>query len=143
MEKNVCYFKNDLNLLGGHLNSSFATFYLRLTRIFDHIASNYQTATRWDFPPLRISIWLFINYWMLILIFLDEVTLDLRSYYCNLPRRGSGFELVSTIAIVLQTNQLTKCTNLLYYNRLDSKGLEHLFVRFGISWINFKLLCLI
>ena len=37
----------------------FATSYVRLlSRIFKRNACVYQTATRWDLPPYRISIWL-------------------------------------------------------------------------------------
>ena len=37
----------------------FATLHVRwLSRIFNHNACIYQTATRWDVPPYRILIWL-------------------------------------------------------------------------------------
>ena len=44
----------------------FATFHVRwLSRIFNRNACIYQTATRWDVPPYRITIWL-----------IDDVTLS-------------------------------------------------------------------
>ena len=37
----------------------FATLHVRwLSRIFNRNACVYQTATRWDLPPYRITIWL-------------------------------------------------------------------------------------
>ena len=41
---------------------------------------------------------------------LDNVILDL--CYSNLTRETGGFELASTITIVLRANRLTKCTSL-------------------------------
>ena len=44
----------------------FATLHVRwLSRFFNRNACVYQTATRWDFPPYRITIWL-----------IDDVTLS-------------------------------------------------------------------
>ena len=41
----------------------FATLHVRwLSRIFNRSACVYQTATRWDLPPYRITIWL-IDLW--------------------------------------------------------------------------------
>ena len=41
------------------LRHLFATLHVRwLSRIFNHNACVYQTATRWDLPPYRITIWL-------------------------------------------------------------------------------------
>ena len=40
------------------LRHSFATLHVRwLSRIFNRNACVYQTATRWVFPPYRITIW--------------------------------------------------------------------------------------
>ena len=40
------------------LRHLFATLHVRwLPRIFNRNASLYQTATRWDLPPYRITIW--------------------------------------------------------------------------------------
>ena len=41
----------------------FATLHVTwLSHIFNRIACIYQTATRWDLPPYRITIWL-IDWW--------------------------------------------------------------------------------
>ena len=48
----------------------FATFHVRwLSHIFNRNACIYQTATRWDLPPYRITIWL-IDDVILIFVYL-------------------------------------------------------------------------
>ena len=74
-----------------------------------NFACIYQTATRWDVPPYRITIWLI------------DVTLSFclftwwfdSSFFCysNLRRETGGFELTSTITLILQANRLTKCAS--------------------------------
>ena len=87
----------------------FSTLHVRwLSHIFNRIACIYQTATRWDLPLYRITIWL-----------IDDVTLCFclfmwwfdSSFFCysNLRRETSGFELASTITLVLHANRLIKC----------------------------------
>ena len=89
----------------------FATLHVRwLSRIFNPNACIYQTTTLWDVPPYRITIWL-----------IDDVTLSFclftwwfdSSFFCysNLRRETGGFELASTITLVLQANRLTKCAS--------------------------------
>ena len=89
----------------------FATLHVRwLSHIFNRNACIYQTATRWDVPPYRITIWL-----------IDDVTFSFclfmwwfnSSFFCyrNLIRESGGFELASTITIVLRANRLTKCAS--------------------------------
>ena len=47
----------------------FATLHVRwLSRIFNRNACVYQTATRWDLPPYRITIWL-IDWWCNVCLF--------------------------------------------------------------------------
>ena len=47
----------------------FATLHVRwLSRIFSRNACVYQTATRWDLPPYRITIWL-IDWWCNVCLF--------------------------------------------------------------------------
>ena len=97
------------------LTHLFATLHVRwLSRIFNRNVCVYQTATRWDLPPYRITIWL-----------IDDVTLSFclftwwfdSSFFCysNLRRETGGFELASTITLVLQANRLTKCASHLIY----------------------------
>ena len=56
----------------------FATLHVRwLPRIFNRNACVYQTATLWDLPPYRISIWL-IDWWCddaMFICLLDELIL--------------------------------------------------------------------
>ena len=51
------------------LKHLFATLHVRwLSRIFNHNAWVYQTTTRWDLPPYRITIW-FIDWWCNVSLF--------------------------------------------------------------------------
>ena len=51
------------------LRHLFATLHVRwLSRIFNRNACVYQTATRWDLPPYRITIWL-IDWWCNVCFF--------------------------------------------------------------------------
>ena len=51
------------------LRHLFATLHVRwLSRIFNHNACVYQTATRWDLPPYRITIWM-IDWWCNVCLF--------------------------------------------------------------------------
>ena len=51
------------------LRHLFATLYVRwLSRIFNRNACVYQTATRWDLPPYRITIWV-IDWWCNVCLF--------------------------------------------------------------------------
>ena len=88
------------------LRHLFATLHLRwLSRIFNGNACVYQTATRWDLPPYRITIWV-IDWWCNVCL-LDELILGF--CYSDLTLETDGFELASTIALVLQANRLTRC----------------------------------
>ena len=63
-----------------NLRHLFATFHVRwLSRIFNRNACVYQTATRWDLPPYRITIWLIddvilIFVWLLVELIVGCVT---------------------------------------------------------------------
>ena len=51
------------------LRHLFATLHVRwLSRIFNCNACVYQTATRWDLPPYRITIWV-IDWWCNVCLF--------------------------------------------------------------------------
>ena len=51
------------------LRQLIATLHVRwLSRIFNRNAHVYQTATRWDLPPYRITIWL-IYWWCKVCLF--------------------------------------------------------------------------
>ena len=89
------------------LRHLFATLYVRwLSRIFNRNACFYQTATRWDLPPYRITIWV-IDWWCNFVCLFDELILGF--CYSDLTLKTGGFELASTITLVLQANWLTKC----------------------------------
>ena len=82
------------------LRHLFTTLHVRwLLHICNRTACIYQTATRWDLPPYRISIWLIDDVmWILIIGFC----------YSNLRRETGGLAFASTITLVLQANRLTK-----------------------------------
>ena len=87
----------------------FAALHVRwLSRIFNRNACIYQTATRWDLPPYRITIWV-IDWWCNVFFLLDELILGF--CYSDLTLETGGFELALTITPVLQANRLTKCAS--------------------------------
>ena len=68
----------------------------------------YQTATRWDLPPYRITIWL-IDELMLIFV---RLLVDLARFcYGYFTWETDGLELSSTIILVVPANRLTKCVS--------------------------------
>ena len=87
----------------------FATLHVRwLSHIFNRNACVYQTATRWDLPPYRITIWV-IDWWCNVCLFTWWI--DTRFCYSDLTLETGEFEPTSTITFVLQTKQLTKCAS--------------------------------
>ena len=60
----------------------------------------YQTATRWDLPSYRITIWLIDNVTLVFVCSLDYLILCL-----ILIRETGGLELASTITLVLQAKR--------------------------------------
>ena len=92
------------------LRHLFATLHVRwLSHIFNRIACIYQTATRWDLPPYRITIWL-IDWWCNVCFFTWWI--DSRFLLTAiLTLETGGFELASTITLALQANRLTKCAS--------------------------------
>ena len=86
----------------------FATLHVRwLKRSFNRNACIYQTATRWDVPPYRITIWLIDTLSVTLSFCLFTWWFD-PSFFCysNLTRETDGFELASTITLVLQVHRL-------------------------------------
>ena len=86
----------------GHL---FATLHVRwLSHIFNHIACIYQTATRWDLPPYRITIWL-----------IDDVTLS----FCLFTWWFDSTFFVTAIRDEKQVNSNSHRLSPLYNKRID------------------------
>ena len=74
-----------------------------------NFACVYQTATRWDLPPYRVTTWV-IGWWCNACFrLLDKLILGF--CYSDLILETGGFELASTNILVLQANQLTKCAS--------------------------------
>ena len=46
-----------------------------LSHIFNHTACIYQTATRWDLPPYRITIWLIDDVMLIFVCLIDDLAL--------------------------------------------------------------------
>ena len=62
-------FQSTTSTLPRTLRRLFATLHVRrLSSIFNRNSCVYQTATRWDLPPYRISIWL-IDGWCNVCLF--------------------------------------------------------------------------
>ena len=89
----------------------FVIFYVRwLSHIFNHNAFIYQTATQWDLPPYRITIWL-IDWCCNVDFRLLACWFDFRFCYNYFTWEPGVLELASTIILVLQANRLTKCAS--------------------------------
>ena len=107
----------------------FATLHVRwLSHIFNCIA--YQTATRWDLPPYRITIWLFDNVMLISIYLVDDLILEL--FYSNLRRKTGEHKLALTTNLVLQANGLTKCARhpneIIKYLSHKSNTSKHFFI---------------
>ena len=90
------------------LRHLFATLHVRwLSHIFNRNACVYQTATWWVFPPHRITIWVIDD--AMFVCLLDELILGF--CYSDFGWETGGFELGSTMTLVLQANRLTKCAS--------------------------------
>ena len=77
--------------------------------VTNHTTCIYLTATQWDFTPYRITVWLTDDAMLIFVCLLDKLILGVR--YSNFTQETGGLELTSTITIVLQANQLTKCAS--------------------------------
>ena len=106
------------------LRHLFVTLHVRwLSRIFNRNACVYQTATWWDWPPYRITIWV-IDWWNNVCWFvLDELILGF--CYSGLTLETSGFELALTITLVLQANRRTKCASHVLGRNLENFSEEY------------------
>ena len=107
-ERNHLLFYSTTSTRSWALRHLFATLHVRW---LSRNACIYQTATRWDLPPCRITTWLID--WLIddvmFVCLLDELIQGLS--YIDLTRETDGFELTSTITFVLQANRLTKCAS--------------------------------
>ena len=92
---------------------SHTTTYTR-SRTFRHLFTTltpcvYQTATRWDLPLYKITIWLIDDVILIYLCLLDDLILGF--CYSYLAQDTGELEFVSTIALLSQVNRLTKCAS--------------------------------
>ena len=89
----------------------FATLHVRwLSHIFNCTPCIYQAATWWHLPPYWISIWLTDDMTLNFVCLRDDLIL---TFFCysNLRWETGGFEVASTITLVLQAIRLTKCAS--------------------------------
>ena len=90
----------------GHL---FATLHVRwLSHIFNRIACIYQTATRWDLPPYRITI--LIDWWCdikCLFMWWFDSSFFVIAIWVGKPVDSNLHRLF----ITLQVNRLTKCAS--------------------------------
>ena len=77
-----------------------------LSHIFYRNACIYRSATRWDLPPYRITIWLIDEFCLF------ACWIEFRFCYSYMTWETGGLELASTIILVLQANRLAKCASL-------------------------------
>ena len=77
---------------------------LWLSRIFNCNTCVYQTATRWDLPPYRITIWV-IDWWCNVCLFTWWI--DIRFLLQRFDIGNRWIELALTITLALQANRLT------------------------------------
>ena len=83
------YFTSTHSRIFRHI---FTTLHVRwLSHIFNRTACIYQAATRWDFPPHRITIWLIDDVMLIFVCLLDDLILGF--CYSNLRRETGGLEL--------------------------------------------------
>ena len=93
------------------LRHLFATLHVRwISRIFNRNACVYQTATRWDLPPYRMTIWV-IHWWCNVCLFTwwIDTRFPLQRFYI-----GKRW-IWTRITLVLQANRLTKCDSQVCY----------------------------
>ena len=112
----------------------FATLHvIWLSHIFNRTACFYQTATPWDLPPYRITIWLIDD---LKLVFLFAYLMIWYEIFVTaiLIRETGGLELASTTTLVLQENRLTKFGQLLDISPDSSIFFENFWFRIFIYW---------
>ena len=99
-------FYSTLPLPPAHEHSDI---YLQLCMWADYHVCVYQTATRWDLQNLIELPFDWLTDDVLFVCLLDGLIRDI--CYSNLTWEIGGFELASTIILVLQANRLTKCAS--------------------------------
>ena len=90
--------------------NSFATLHVRwLSHIFNRNACIYQTATWWDFPPYRITIWLIDDVMLVFVCLLVNLLLGFAAAISLEKPVDSNSQRLSSLS--LQANRLTKCAS--------------------------------
>ena len=102
-------FRSTTFTRSGTLRHLFATLHARwLSHIFNRTPCIYQTATRWDLSPYRITIWLIEVMLVFACLFVDLILVFCCSY---MILKTGGLELASNIILAWQAKRLTKCAS--------------------------------
>ena len=91
-----------------------------LSRIFNRNAYVYHTATRWDFPPYWITIWL-IDDAMFVCLFVCLLDHLILGFCHNLTLKTGGFELASTITFYFPLVIKSYVAPVSFYQKIDTK----------------------
>ena len=98
--------------------------------IFNRNVCVYQTATRWDLPPYRITIWL-IDWWCNVCLFTWWI--GTRFCYIDLTLETDWFELASTITLVFASVLVTSKMKMYLSVSKDENDIKLTSVTFLIS----------
>ena len=103
-ERNHLLFYSTTSTRSWALRHLFATLHVRW---LSRKACIYQTATRWDLPPYRITTWMIDDLMLIFVCVLDDLILGF--WYRNLTWESDKIELTSETPLVLKANRLAKC----------------------------------
>ena len=106
-EETIFYSTLPLQSTHEHSDIYFSTLHVKWpSHIWHHILRIYQSATLWDLPPYRITIWVIDDVMLRFVCLL----VDLIQGFCYsyLKLETAVLELAATITLVLQANRLTK-----------------------------------
>ena len=88
---------------------TFATLLVRwLSHIFNRTTCIYHTATRWDLPPYRITIWMIDDVTLVFVCLRDDLFL---AFLIQQFEMGNRWIRTRIETLVLQANLLTKCAS--------------------------------
>ena len=109
--KEETIFYSTLPLPSAHKHWNIYLHVSSLSRIFNRNACVYQTATRWDLPPYRITIWV-INWWCNVCLFTWWIDANFFLQRFDIANRWIWTRIDYHPCITNEpTNQVCKCAN--------------------------------
>ena len=75
----------------------FAAMRMRRSHIFNRNACIYQTVTRWDLPPYRITIWLIDDVMLILVCVLDDLSLGFVTAFWHEKQVDSNSHQLSSL----------------------------------------------